>query len=252
MEQAASWRRHSKVTTIINSLQNFYNSKSKYLLALHSCSESFGIAIKDIENPDKIIKSEVFNIGHSLSNKVFSCIDKILPIKFWKQINRIAVAKGPGSFTSTRLTLSVARTIAQQIGCSLDSMSSYHLMAPRLYQYLDQNLIFNPFWIKDIMPRRGIIAGKYQLIKIHNESNFHEFNEIISPQLITNEKEINPSIKASNNVEKDIISLINFSEYRQNLKVNSHWGKTLPLYPTSPVDNKKQTNLKPNISNLNR
>jgi len=220
-------------------LQNFHNSKSKYLLALHSSSESLGIAIQDTENPEKIIRSEVFKIGRSLSNKLFICIEKILPRKFWKQIIRISVAKGPGSFTSTRLTISMARTIAQQIDCSLDSLSSFHLMAPRLYKDLDQNQMLNPFWIKDILPRRGVIAGKYQLIKVHKELNFHEFSEIISPHLISNEKEINPSIQASNNIEKDVISLINFSQYCQNLKVNSHWKTALPIYPTSPIDNKK-------------
>ena len=239
MEQAASWRRNSKIIVIINKLQNFYTSKSKYLLALHSTSESFGIAVKDIEEKETIIKSEVFNIGRALSNKLFSCIETILPRKFWKQIIRISVAKGPGSYTSTRLTISMARTIAQQINCSLDSMSSFHIMAPRLYKYLDQNQNFNPFWIKDILPRRGIIAGKYKLIKIHQESDFHEFSEIISPQLISNDKEINPSIKASNNIEKDIISLINFSQYCQNSKIQSNWQKTLPIYPTSPIDNQK-------------
>ena len=239
MEQAASWRRNSKVTNIISSLQNFYTSKAKYLLALHSCSESFGIAVKDTENTERIIKSEIFNTGRSLSNKLFSCIEKVLPRKYWKQIIRISVAKGPGSFTSTRLTISMARIIAQQIDCSLDSISSFHLMAPRLYKNLHQNQVFNPFWIKDLLPRRGIIAAKYQLIKIHKESCFHEFIELTTPQLIANDKDINPSINASNNIEKDIISLINFSQHCQNLKVNSHWEKVLPIYPTSPIDNKK-------------
>ena len=239
MEQTSSRRRNSKIINIINSLQNSHHSNSKYLLALHSCSESFGVAIKDSENRERIIKSEVFNIGRSLSNKLFSCIETILPRKFWKQIIRISVAKGPGSFTSTRLTLSMARTIAQQIDCSLDSISSFHLMAPRLYKDLAKNQIMNPFWIKDILPRRGIVAGKYQLVKIHQESNFYEFNEIISPQLIGNEQIINPSVKASNNIEKDIISLINFSHYCHISKVQSNWQKTLPIYPTSPIDNQK-------------
>ncbi len=217
-------------------MQNFHNSKSKYLLALHSCTTSFGIAIQDIENPEKTIKSDVFNIGRSLSNKLFSCIETILPKKFWKQIIRIAVAKGPGSFTSTRITISMARTIAQQIDCSLDSMSSFHIMAPRLYKELNRNQILNTFWIQDILPRRGIIAGKYQLVKIHQDSNFHEFSEIVTPQLISNEKIINPSIDASENIEKDIISLLNFSQYCQNSKIYSNWRKTLPIYPTSPID----------------
>jgi len=220
-------------------LKNFHSSNSKYLLALHSCTESFGIAIKDTENPEKIIESKVFNIGRSLSNKLFSCIETILPRNFWKHIIRISVVKGPGGFTSTRLTISMARTMAQQIGCSLDSISSFHLMAPRLYKDLDENQILNPFWIEDIVPRRGILAGKYQLIKIHQESNFHEFREIISPQLISNKNLIKPSIKASKNIEKDIISLIKFSQYCQNSKVNSNWEKALPIYPTSPIDNKK-------------
>ncbi len=239
MEQASSRRRNSKITIIINSLQNFHNSNSKYLLALHSCSESFGIAVKDIENPEKIIKSEIFNTGRSLSNKLFSCIETILPRKLWKKIIRISVAKGPGSYTSTRLTLSLARTISQQIDCSLDSISSFHLMASRLYKDLYKNQILNPFWITDVLPRRGIVAGKYQLVKIHQESDFHEFNEIISPQLISNEKLIKPRIQASNNIEKDIISLINFSQYCHNSKVQSNWEKTLPIYPTSPVENHK-------------
>ena len=239
MEQASTRRRNSKIIIIINSLQNFHNSKSKYLLALHSCSESFGIAIKDTQNPERIIKSEIFNIGRSLSNKLFSCIETILPRKFWKQIIRISVAKGPGSFTSTRLTISMARTIAQQIDCSLDSISSFHLMAQRLYKDLAKNQIMNPFWITDVLPRRGIVAGKYQLVKIHKESNFHEFSEIISPQLISNEKLINPSIMASNNIEKDIISLINFSQNCQDSNIQSNWQKTLPIYPTSPIDNQK-------------
>ena len=180
----------------------------------------------------------MFNIGRSLSNKLFSCIETILPRKCWKQIIRISVAKGPGSFTSTRLTISMARTIAQQIDCSLDSMSSFHLMAPRLYKDLNKNQILNSFWIKDLLPRRGIVAGKYQLVKIHKGSNFHEFNEIISPQLTSNEKILNPSIEASNNIEKDIISLINFSQYCHDLNLSSDWRKTLPIYPTSPIDNK--------------
>ena len=238
MEQDASWRRDPKVITIISSLQKFYTSKSKYLLALHSCSESFGIAVKDAENSETKIKSKVFNIGRSLSNKLFICIEEILPREYWKQIIRISVAKGPGSFTSTRLTISMARTIAQQISCSLDSMSSFHIMAPRIYKNLNQNQTFDPFWIKDILPRRGIVAGKYKLIKIHQESDFHEFSELISPQLIRDEKEINPSINASNYIEEDIISLIKFSQHCHNSRINSNWVKTLPIYPTSPIDAK--------------
>ena len=41
-------------------------------------------------------------------------------------------------------------------------------MAQRLHIDLNQSNIFDPFWIKDKSPRRGTIAGKYKLIKIHD------------------------------------------------------------------------------------
>ena len=109
-------------------------------------------------------------------------------------------------------------------------------MASRLYKNLNQTS--DPFWIKDFLQRRGIVAGKYQLVKIDQESNFHEFIELISPQLISNEKEINPSINSSNDIEEDIIALMHFCQYCYKSRVNSHWVKALPIYPTSTIDNK--------------
>ena len=238
MEQAPPWRRNSKIITLNNSLQKFHHSNSKYLLALHSCSESLGIAVKDIENPQAQITVQRFNLGRSLSNKLISCVETLLPKQSWKQIIRISVAKGPGSFTSTRLTLSMARTISQQIDCSLDAISSFHLMAPRLHKNLNPDDIFSPFWIKDILPRRGTVAGLYKLIKIHKKSGFHEFDEIFPPQLTNSLQDLNPSINALQDLEKDIISLINFSHFCENQKVKNDWSKALPIYPTSPVDNK--------------
>ena len=217
-------------------MQNFHNSNSKYLLGLHNCSESFAVGIQDLENSKTNKKDQIFKIGRSLSNKIFNCIESLLPKEYWKQIIRIAVTTGPGSYTSTRLTLSIARTIAQQIGCSLDGISTFQLMASRLHPNLNLNQINDPFWIVDELPRRGIIAGQYQLIKSAEDSDFQEFNELIGPHLISNRKEINPSINASNDIEKDIIRLLEYSEFLYNSKIRNDWEKVLPIYPTSPVD----------------
>ena len=55
---------------------------------------------------------------------------------------------------------------------------------------------------------------------------------------LSKEKIIKPSIKVSYDIKKDIISLINFSQYCHNSNIHSNWRKTLPIYPTSPIDNK--------------
>ena len=108
--------------------------------------------------------SSSFAIGRDLSKNLFSCIEEILPAIFWKQIIRIAVAIGPGGFTGTRLTITMARTLAQQINCQLDGISSFSLMAPRLYKNLSFHERMQPFWIIQSLQRRGVIGGQYKIL----------------------------------------------------------------------------------------
>lgn len=224
------------MTIINNSSQIFHNSHSQYLLALHSCSETFGIAVKNINNPDKNRQSKTFKLGRSLSNKLFTCIETILPKEYWKQIARISVSTGPGGFTTTRLTISMARAISQQIGCSLDSVSSFHLMTSRLHKTLESKNKYEPFWIKKLLPRRGIVAGKYKLDKLIYKSNYENFIEIIPPKLFQNNEYLSPSIDAIDDVKEDIIKLLDLSYFSHLSGVNNSWEKVLPIYPTSPVE----------------
>ncbi len=224
------------MTIINNSSQIFHNSPSQYLLALHSCSETFGIALKNINNPDTSGQSKTFKLGRSLSNKLFTCIETILPKEDWKEIARISVATGPGGFTTTRLSLAMARAMSQQIGCSLDSISSFHLMASRLHKALKNEDKYEPFWIKNLLPRRGIVAGKYKLDNIKNKSNTGDFIEITPPKLFKTNICLSPSVDARDNVKEDIIKLLDLSYSSHLSAVNNSWKKVLPIYPTSPVE----------------
>ncbi len=224
------------MTIINNSSPIFHNSSSQYLLALHSCSETFGIAIKNINNPDTNSQSKTFKLGRSLSNKLFTCIETILPKEYWKQIARISVSTGPGGFTTTRLTISMARTISQQIGCSLDSISSFHLMASRLHKTLKEKDKYEPFWIQNLLPRRGIVAGKYKLDHVPEKSNPEKFIELTPPKLFKANISLFPSVDAIDNVQEDIIKLLDLSYVLHLSGVNNSWEKVLPIYPTSPVE----------------
>ena len=235
MEQASSWRRNSYMTKTNNHKHNFHNSQSKYLLALHSCSETFGIAIENISNPDMARKVKTFSLGRSLSNKLFTCVEAVLPKQYWKQIIRIAVATGPGGFTTTRLTLSMARILSQQIGCSLDSISTFHLMASRLHKTLKNINKYESFWIKNLLPRRGIVAGKYKLDHLKSKYNYENFLEITPPQLFKVNHYFTPSINALDNVDEDINQLLNLCHFMYLSAIENRWEKVLPIYPTSPV-----------------
>ncbi len=212
------------------------NSKRPYLIAFHSCTTTLGVAIIDSRSPETSLTSSTFSIGRDLSNKIISCVEELLPSTNWQQLDRIAVSIGPGGFTSTRVTVVMARILAQQLNCDLDGISSFALMAPRLENSLEANQKGKPFWIKKTLPRRGIVAGKYQVEKNSSINNFKIGIELERPHLLPSSVRVNPSINASEDVNLDVLQLLRISFLAKIKKENSHWRGITPIYPTSPVD----------------
>jgi len=210
---------------------------SKYLLALHGSTETLGVGILDLANPKESKRSATFTLGRKLSNQLFDCVEKVLTRSAWKQIDRLAVATGPGGFTGTRVTIAMARIIAQQLKCSLDGFSSFELMASRLAVNLEPNKREEPFWIKDNLKRRGTVAGQYKLQKSNLAFPKPEITELTRPHLITKNEKIYPAINASNDIESDIIELLELSYLKKLKGIKNRWETVLPIYPTSPIDN---------------
>ena len=210
---------------------------ARFLLAMHSSSETLGVASLDCFDPEKSLKSKTFSIGRNLSNNLLSCIEQLLPKKSWANLARLAVATGPGGFTSTRLTVVMARTLAQQVNCHLDGISSFSLMAPRIVAACSPQEKNKPFWILKHLHRRGDVGGKYQ---VRSDSNILACNEVIeleAPHLLAPDHEITPIFPETENVQADVIRLLEICNTAHLIGRDSHWSKVLPIYPTSPVEN---------------
>tara|TARA_Y100001968_G_C19411382_1_gene746491 strand:+ start:1472 stop:2137 length:666 start_codon:yes stop_codon:yes gene_type:complete len=208
------------------------------ILALHSSSETFGIGLINGKSSKKNIKCKVFPIGRELSKKVFTCIEEVLALHDLKKLHRIAVATGPGGFTGTRITVAIARTLASQIGCPLDGISSFTLMAARLASNLSPSERDSSFWIIKNLPRRGIIGGKYQLEKSisQREDKTIKIFEVEEPHLLKPEKNVSPYLYADNNIKEDVNELLNICLENHLADKPGKWKDVLPIYPTSPVD----------------
>ncbi len=204
-----------------------------FLLALHSSTNTLGVAILNSKSPKESIISSTFPIGRYLSNKVVNCIEELFPASSWHQLSRISVAIGPGGFTGTRLTVILARTLAQQLECHLDGISSFALMAPRLAK--DLSTRHEPFWITQELPRKGIIAGKYQIINDSKMNSFEEVLELEKPHLLSSECKVIPTVKASENVTLDVVRLLKVSLFAQKTGQKKSWRNVFPIYASSPV-----------------
>ena len=189
------------------------------LLALHSCTDRFGVAVQDGAGEPRVA---VFDDGRGLSNSLIERVDSLLPRSRWPQLQGLAVATGPGGFTGTRLSVVMARTLAQQLGCPLLGVSAFALMAQRL-QGPEQ-----PFWITQELPRRGVVAGRY---RIDGET----VTELEIPHLLADDRAVTPARPVELDVESDVVCLL--TALQRSLERGEHlpWQGVLPIYPTSPV-----------------
>ena len=129
-----------------------------WLLALHSSGESLGVALQRLGGDDPP-RLAAFPLGRALSGALFGSVESVLPAVEWPRLARLAVATGPGGFTGTRLTVALARTLAQQLALPLDGVGSFALIARRLLRRGE--VAAEPFWVLQELPRRGLVAGLY-------------------------------------------------------------------------------------------
>ena len=203
-------------------------SGNPLLMALHSSTERFGVAVFDPTSSTGTSAVEVFDDGRGLSNTLITRVTAMVPRERWTNFKGLAVATGPGGFTGTRLSVVMARTLAEQLRCPLLGISSFALMAPRLHNQLPKEQRGQPFWIARELPRRGLVAGCYCL-----EGN--DVNEIEEPSLVAKGRSLGPIVEAAEDVHADVSRLLELLRRAHLAGEAMPWSEVLPIYPTSPV-----------------
>ncbi len=216
--------------------KELFTKDSKFLLALHSSTNTFGIGLAVINKSEILFKSSTIEIKQDLANYLFNLIEEILPSMFWNQITRLAIATGPGGYTGTRISVIFARTLAQQLNCPIDGISSFQLMAYRIAKKFSNSNSDKTFWIKHTLKRRGIVAGQYKILQDKDESLNLEVEELKIPHLIPSTQKISPAFDISENIKQDINELLRISLNYYNKNQGGEWEDILPIYPTSPIE----------------
>ena len=198
------------------------------VLALHSSSEVLGVGVRWLAGSGPAEASSAvraFPLGRGLSNHLLSCIEQLLPADQWPQLTRLAVATGPGGFTGTRLTVVLARTLAQQLQLPLDGVSSFLLAARRLG-------IQEPTWLVQELPRRGVVAGLYGPAEAGGALTELELPRLFGPGVALPP---GPQHAAAALLPDDVDQLLELSLLAHAQGLAAPWQPVLPLYPTSPV-----------------
>lgn len=93
----------------------------KYALAIHTASPELGLSISNFLEQER---SHVWDLGRAMSTHLHVYLNEFLVPQQWSELAFIAVAKGPGGFTGTRMGVVTARTLAQQLDIPLFSIST--------------------------------------------------------------------------------------------------------------------------------
>lgn len=99
---------------------------TNYALALHTTTPELGLAISNLTGETR---SQVWNLGRDLSSLLHQCLIEFIQPQTWSDLAFIAVAKGPGGFTGTRIGVVTARTLAQQLDIPLFAISTLAAVA---------------------------------------------------------------------------------------------------------------------------
>jgi tRNA threonylcarbamoyl adenosine modification protein YeaZ len=94
---------------------------TRYALALHTSSPQLGLSISNLVGETR---TQTWDLDRELSTYLHQYLLEFLAPQTWQDLAFLAVAKGPGSFTSTRIGMVVARTIAQQLNIPLFAIST--------------------------------------------------------------------------------------------------------------------------------
>lgn len=97
------------------------------ILAIETSGVTFSVALSE----NGRLVSEVFwHSGLKHSEKLIPAVDKLLKKAGWKlkDLGKIAVSTGPGSFTGIRVGLSCARLLSQDIGIPLAGFDTLELL----------------------------------------------------------------------------------------------------------------------------
>jgi tRNA threonylcarbamoyl adenosine modification protein YeaZ len=97
-------------------------------LALHTTTDVLGLALMHSNQEYRECQER---LGLDLSNLLLVRMRDFLPPQSLQDLAFVAVANGPGSFTSTRVGLVVARTLGQQLAIPVFTISSLALWAGR-------------------------------------------------------------------------------------------------------------------------
>lgn len=135
-----------------------------WLLGIHTTTPALGLALMAVEDPLNTLRSQSWLLDRALASQLHVCLQAFLPPQTWSDLKAIGVAVGPGSFTGSRLGVTVARTLGQALDLPVYGISTLAAIAQTyiMQQHLDRSDRPTDVWVEMDGQRGEWLAGQYR------------------------------------------------------------------------------------------
>ncbi len=104
-------------------------STPRWILGIHTTTPVLGLALLPLEPELGETRTRSRWLDREMAAQLHPCLQDFLAGQDWSQVAGIAVALGPGSFTGSRLGVSVARLLGQQLHIPVFGYSALAVLA---------------------------------------------------------------------------------------------------------------------------
>jgi tRNA threonylcarbamoyladenosine biosynthesis protein TsaB len=209
---------------------SFLQTTSQYGLALHTTSPQLGLCISNFSDNTR---HQTWNLERELSNYLHPHLAEFIKLQTWSDLAFIAVARGPGSFTSTRIGVVTARTLAQQLDIPLFAISTLATLA---WSEIERSSLTTAIAIQMEATRGQLYGGVYEKSSSDGELVIHVPDRIVTPEAWqeTLERLEIPYylINAPTHLGSTATSLLKLAERDWRQGKHPHWSDALPFYGT--------------------
>ncbi|MBW4613146.1 MAG: tRNA (adenosine(37)-N6)-threonylcarbamoyltransferase complex dimerization subunit type 1 TsaB [Desmonostoc vinosum HA7617-LM4] len=208
---------------------------TKYALALHTTTPELGLAVSSFLGETR---SQVWNLGRDLSSHIHQYLIEFIQPQTWIDLAFIAVTKGPGGFTGTRIGVVAARTLGQQLDIPVFAISTLAAVA-----WSKVKTSQNVMTVAVEMPaQRGQVFGAiYQSTPDNSQLITLSADAVFTPEAwqakLTNWNSDYQLIQAQSGLAATVTSILELAYLEWQLGRRPNWSEALPYYGQHPVEN---------------
>ena len=204
----------------------------EYGFALHTTTPELGLSISNFSGDSR---SDVWKLDRNVSNLMHQYIIDFVKPQTWTDMAFIAVAKGPGGFTGTRIGVVAARTLGQQLNIPVFAVSTLAAFA------WDSRSAGSDFIAVQMPAQRGMLYGAIYQVISNNSRITPVMPDVVLTKEVWSEKLADWSgnyrlVEANCGLAATVTSILQLAHLDWEQGKRPNWEEALPFYGQHPVN----------------